>query len=86
MKSPTSQRSQALRPILQGARRVALLTGTPALAKASELYALLQSLLPGLLPESHNKFCARYCASGHGFESECECEAMRRRSGWVEGK
>ena len=40
---------------------MALLTGTPALAKASELYALLQSLLPGLLPESHSKFCARYC-------------------------
>lgn len=61
LKSPSSQRSQALRPILQAARRCALLTGTPALAKASELYALLQSLLPGLLPDSHMKFCQRYC-------------------------
>jgi len=61
LKSTTSQRSQALRPVLEAARRCSLLTGTPALAKASEIYALLQSLLPGLLPDSHNKFCQRYC-------------------------
>ncbi|CAJ1387731.1 unnamed protein product [Effrenium voratum] len=61
LKSPSSQRSQALRPLLQKARRVALLTGTPALAKAAEIYALLHCLLPGLLPESHREFCERYC-------------------------
>eukprot|EP00913_Durusdinium_trenchii_P019767 g18582.t1 len=61
LKTPKSQRSEALRPVLQHARRCALLTGTPALAKASEIYALLQSLLPGLLPDNHNKFCERYC-------------------------
>ena len=61
LKTPSSQRSQALRPILQQTRRCALLTGTPALAKASELYSLLDCLLPGLLPPTHNKFCERYC-------------------------
>jgi len=60
LKTPSSQRSKALRPILQETRRCALLTGTPALAKASELYPLLDCLLPGVLP-SHNEFCKRYC-------------------------
>ncbi|CAE7944080.1 Zranb3 [Symbiodinium necroappetens] len=60
LKTPSSQRSKALRPILQETRRCALLTGTPALAKASELYSLLDCLLPGLLP-THNVFCKRYC-------------------------
>ncbi|CAE7249033.1 DNAH6 [Symbiodinium pilosum] len=61
LKTPLSQRSQALRPILQQTRRCALLTGTPALAKASELYSLLDCLLPGLLPDTHDQFCERYC-------------------------
>mmetsp|Transcript_76152 Transcript_76152/g.134442 ORF Transcript_76152/g.134442 Transcript_76152/m.134442 type:complete len:568 (-) Transcript_76152:100-1803(-) len=60
LKTPSAQRTQAVRTIVQMARRCALLTGTPALAKAAELYSPLDCLLPGLLP-SHKEFCQRYC-------------------------
>jgi len=60
LKSPDSKRSRTLRDVLHKARRCALLTGTPALAKASELYSPLDCLLPGLLPP-HKDFCQRYC-------------------------
>eukprot|EP00933_Yihiella_yeosuensis_P064606 TRINITY_DN6804_c0_g1_i1.p1 TRINITY_DN6804_c0_g1~~TRINITY_DN6804_c0_g1_i1.p1 ORF type:complete len:694 (-),score=168.26 TRINITY_DN6804_c0_g1_i1:152-2233(-) len=62
LKNTTSQRSQALVPVLQKARRCALLSGTPALAKATELYNTLDALLPGLLPHSR-VFNERYCES-----------------------
>lgn len=59
LKNPEAQRTSALRPLVQKARRCALLTGTPALAKASELYSPLDCLLPGFLP-SYVEFCERY--------------------------
>lgn len=37
-----------------------MLTGTPAVNNAAELFPLLDGLLPGLLPSRHD-FCARYC-------------------------
>jgi len=60
LKSPSTQRSGAVSPLLQKARRCILLSGTPALGRAAELYVPMSSLLPGLLP-SFDNFCERYC-------------------------
>ena len=42
LKTHTSNRCKASLPILQGARRAVLLTGTPALSGPSELITLMQ--------------------------------------------
>lgn len=60
LKSTDSQRTQAVLPLLQRARRTILLTGTPAVNNAAELYPLVDALLPGLVP-SKAAFFDRYC-------------------------
>ena len=70
LKSPDSKRTQALTPLLKAARRCVLLTGTPVLSNAAELFSLLDSLLPGRMPP-YQAFCQRYCQEkviyvGHG--------------------
>jgi len=60
LKSPGSQRSRTICPMLRRARRCLLISGTPALGRAAELFSPLDTLLPGLLP-SHETFLRRYC-------------------------
>ncbi|PNH07365.1 SWI/SNF-related matrix-associated actin-dependent regulator of chromatin subfamily A-like protein 1 [Tetrabaena socialis] len=59
IKNGKAQRTQAALPLLKGARRVVLLTGTPALSKPVELVPLMQSLMPSVTIKV-NEFCERY--------------------------
>mmetsp|Transcript_175437 Transcript_175437/g.557145 ORF Transcript_175437/g.557145 Transcript_175437/m.557145 type:complete len:1037 (+) Transcript_175437:290-3400(+) len=60
LKSTKSQRTRALVPVIQRATRAILLTGTPAVNNAAEVYPLLDALVPGLVP-SEEQFLQRYC-------------------------
>eukprot|EP00928_Gymnodinium_smaydae_P083247 TRINITY_DN6648_c0_g1_i1.p1 TRINITY_DN6648_c0_g1~~TRINITY_DN6648_c0_g1_i1.p1 ORF type:complete len:962 (+),score=183.67 TRINITY_DN6648_c0_g1_i1:72-2957(+) len=55
-----SQRSKIVVGLCKAARRVVLLSGTPTLNRAAELYAQLEALLPTEMP-SFNAFAERYC-------------------------
>lgn len=60
LKAKDSQRSQALVPLLQNAKRVILLSGTPVLAKPVEVFNLMKILRPDVHP-SFTVFTQRYC-------------------------
>jgi superfamily II DNA or RNA helicase len=60
LKSPTSARTRTIAPLLSGARRAILLTGTAAVNNAAELHTPLQCLLPRIVP-SWKEFVQRYC-------------------------
>ena len=60
LKSRKAIRTMSLTPILQRAKRVVLLTGTPILAKPMEIYPLLHILRPDKF-KGFNEFAKRYC-------------------------
>ena len=53
-------RSKNLIPLLQSAKRVLLLSGTPILNKPVEIYNLMRILRPDVTP-SFKEFTTRYC-------------------------
>jgi SWI/SNF-related matrix-associated actin-dependent regulator 1 of chromatin subfamily A len=59
IKDPTSKRSKAVSGVLAKARRVILLSGTPSLNNAQELFPQIAHLLP--VKPSLNQFRQRYC-------------------------
>ena len=60
LKSRTAKRTMSLTPILQRAKRVVLLTGTPILAKPMEIFPLLHILRPDKF-KGFKEFGSRYC-------------------------
>jgi len=60
LKSRTAKRTMSLTPVLQRAKRVVLLTGTPILAKPMEIYPLLHILRPDKF-KGFKEFGSRYC-------------------------
>ena len=60
LKSRDSKRSKQLIPILQSARRVILLSGTPILNKPVEIYNIMRIVRPDVTP-SFKDFTNRYC-------------------------
>eukprot|EP00798_Chlamydomonas_sp_ICE-L_P011737 gene11737-5178_t len=76
LKSCTSQRTVATLPLLQKARRVFLLTGTPALNRPSKLLTLMQALMPAAGIQS-GEFISRYChGSNKGARNEEELNRL----------
>ena len=63
LKSADSKRTRAASGLARGARRVILLSGTPATSRPSELHSQLEMLRPGLFG-SYEEYTARYC-DGH---------------------
>ncbi|CAJ1399305.1 unnamed protein product [Effrenium voratum] len=59
IKESTSQRTKVVVGICKAARRVLLLSGTPAVNRAAELYTQLEALLPSGMP-SFAQFAERY--------------------------
>ncbi|XP_064613753.1 SWI/SNF-related matrix-associated actin-dependent regulator of chromatin subfamily A-like protein 1 [Liolophura sinensis] len=59
LKNIKTARTKAAMPLLQAARRVILLTGTPALSRPSELYTQIVAVCPGLM--KFHEFGVRYC-------------------------
>jgi SWI/SNF-related matrix-associated actin-dependent regulator 1 of chromatin subfamily A len=60
LKNYSAKRTQSLLPIIQRAKRVILLSGTPVLARPSELYTQLASVRPDIF-YSFKVFANRYC-------------------------
>lgn len=60
MKSHTAARTRAVMSILKKAKRVCLLSGTPALSRPSELFTQVSSVCPKIFP-SFMDFGLRYC-------------------------
>ncbi|EAN32240.1 SNF2 family protein [Theileria parva strain Muguga] len=59
LKNKASQRSKRVVPVLKSAKRVILLSGTPALNFPSELFEQISSIIPGF--SSSHLFIDRYC-------------------------
>ncbi|KAM4562016.1 SWI/SNF-related matrix-associated actin-dependent regulator of chromatin subfamily A-like protein 1 isoform 1-T1 [Fundulus diaphanus] len=60
MKNMKTARCKAALPLLKAAKRVILLTGTPAMSRPSELYTQILAVRPALFPRFH-EFGLRYC-------------------------
>jgi len=60
IKDYASQRTKAVVGLCKAARRAILLSGTPALNRAVELYTQLEAVLPTEMP-SFTEFAERYC-------------------------
>ncbi|XP_069792189.1 SWI/SNF-related matrix-associated actin-dependent regulator of chromatin subfamily A-like protein 1 isoform X3 [Narcine bancroftii] len=62
LKNMKTARCKAALPLLQAARRLILLSGTPAMSRPAELYSQIAAIRPTLFPNFHN-FGMRYCAA-----------------------
>ncbi|XP_042565675.1 LOW QUALITY PROTEIN: SWI/SNF-related matrix-associated actin-dependent regulator of chromatin subfamily A-like protein 1 [Clupea harengus] len=60
LKNMKTARCRAALPLLKAAKRVILLSGTPAMSRPSELYSQILAVSPSLFPRFHD-FGARYC-------------------------
>ncbi|XP_078408885.1 SWI/SNF-related matrix-associated actin-dependent regulator of chromatin subfamily A-like protein 1 isoform X2 [Cetorhinus maximus] len=62
LKNMKTVRCKAARPLLQAAKRLILLSGTPAMSRPAELYSQITVLRPKLFSNFHD-FGMRYCAA-----------------------
>ncbi|XP_041057133.1 SWI/SNF-related matrix-associated actin-dependent regulator of chromatin subfamily A-like protein 1 isoform X2 [Carcharodon carcharias] len=62
LKNMKTVRCKAARPFLQAAKRLILLSGTPAMSRPAELYSQITVLRPKLFSNFHD-FGMRYCAA-----------------------
>jgi hypothetical protein len=60
LKNPDALKTQRIVPLLRGARRCIMISGTPALSRPAELWTQLNALQPGLFG-NNSRFFARYC-------------------------
>ncbi|NXN88241.1 SMAL1 protein, partial [Bombycilla garrulus] len=60
LKNTKTARCQAAMPLLKAARRVILLSGTPAMSRPAELYSQIAAVQPTFFPQFHS-FGLRYC-------------------------
>uniref|UniRef100_A0A6Q2YA40 SWI/SNF-related matrix-associated actin-dependent regulator of chromatin subfamily A-like protein 1 n=1 Tax=Esox lucius TaxID=8010 RepID=A0A6Q2YA40_ESOLU len=60
LKNIKTARCKAALPLLKAAKRVILLSGTPAMSRPSELYTQILAVNPALFPRFHD-FGTRYC-------------------------
>jgi hypothetical protein len=65
LKQRTSQRTQLALPLLQKAKRLVLLSGTPALARPAELWPQVYAIAPNLFG-SFTAFTKQYCNARRG--------------------
>ncbi|KAM3861944.1 SWI/SNF-related matrix-associated actin-dependent regulator of chromatin subfamily A-like protein 1 [Diretmus argenteus] len=62
LKNMKTARWKAALPLLKAAKRVVLLSGTPAMSRPSELYTQILAVRPNLFPRFH-EFGIRYCSA-----------------------
>eukprot|EP00929_Paragymnodinium_shiwhaense_P087402 TRINITY_DN4758_c0_g4_i1.p1 TRINITY_DN4758_c0_g4~~TRINITY_DN4758_c0_g4_i1.p1 ORF type:complete len:1168 (+),score=190.77 TRINITY_DN4758_c0_g4_i1:154-3657(+) len=60
IKDPGTQRTKVVVAMCKAARRAILLSGTPAVNRAAELYTQMEALLPASMP-SFAEYAERYC-------------------------
>lgn len=78
LKSPTTERTKLVVPLLRAANRRILLSGTPALSRPEELYSQLCALDAQIFSNMHD-FGLRYCAAHMGKEKEEGKEEGKKR-------
>jgi SNF2 family DNA or RNA helicase len=61
MKDPSSKRSKAVQKMLKAAKRMVLLSGTPSMNNAEEMYAQIVHLLPLAKKPTLTEFRERFC-------------------------
>ncbi|KAJ1568948.1 hypothetical protein HK096_004759, partial [Nowakowskiella sp. JEL0078] len=66
LKSADAKRTKVILPMLQNAKRVLLLSGTPALSRPMELFTQISALLPEVFKNKH-AFGIRYCNAKKGY-------------------
>uniref|UniRef100_A0A8D0C6U7 SWI/SNF-related matrix-associated actin-dependent regulator of chromatin subfamily A-like protein 1 n=1 Tax=Salvator merianae TaxID=96440 RepID=A0A8D0C6U7_SALMN len=65
LKNGKTARCRAAMPLLKAAKRVILLSGTPALSRPAELYTQIAAIRPSFFPQFH-AFGLRYCDAKKG--------------------
>ncbi|NXX79752.1 SMAL1 protein, partial [Urocolius indicus] len=60
LKNTKTARCRAAMPLLKAAKRVILLSGTPAMSRPAELYTQIAAVQPAFFPQFHS-FGLRYC-------------------------
>eukprot|EP00929_Paragymnodinium_shiwhaense_P037370 TRINITY_DN19924_c0_g2_i1.p1 TRINITY_DN19924_c0_g2~~TRINITY_DN19924_c0_g2_i1.p1 ORF type:complete len:917 (-),score=199.05 TRINITY_DN19924_c0_g2_i1:119-2812(-) len=60
IKDPNSKRAKTVLQVAKRSTRCILISGTPTVNKAAEIYTQLQALMPAPLP-TYEGFCERYC-------------------------
>ena len=66
LKQPKTQRTLLAQPLLSKAKRLVLLSGTPALARPVELWTQVQAIAPNLFAKTYTEFTKRYCNARRG--------------------
>jgi SWI/SNF-related matrix-associated actin-dependent regulator 1 of chromatin subfamily A len=66
LKQRNSQRTKLALPILEQAKRLVLLSGTPALARPVELWTQISTIAPGLFENNYTQFTKKYCNARRG--------------------
>uniref|UniRef100_A0A3P8TFZ4 SWI/SNF-related matrix-associated actin-dependent regulator of chromatin subfamily A-like protein 1 n=1 Tax=Amphiprion percula TaxID=161767 RepID=A0A3P8TFZ4_AMPPE len=69
LKNMKTARCKAALPLLKAAKRVILLSGTPAMSRPSELYTQILAVRPTLFPRFH-EFGMRYCDARQKLEEK----------------
>lgn len=65
IKNGKTKRAETVLTLVKQARRVIMLSGTPALSRPEELYTQLDALRPGTFG-SWTAYAKRYCNAHHG--------------------
>jgi len=60
LKNSQAKRTKSVLKLLQNAKRVLLMSGTPALSRPMELFSQISAICPGIFNNSHD-FGMRYC-------------------------
>lgn len=79
--APQSVRTQETVPLLKAAKRVVLLTGTPALSRPKELFSQLTALAPAAklkMKDFGERYCQcdRYKPYGGQYDGECYASSL----------
>ncbi|XP_069083156.1 SWI/SNF-related matrix-associated actin-dependent regulator of chromatin subfamily A-like protein 1 [Pleurodeles waltl] len=81
LKNVKTARCKAALPLLKSAKRVILLSGTPAMSRPSELYTQIAAVRPAFFPRFHD-FGLRYCEAkqtnwGWDYSGSCNLNELK---------
>jgi len=71
VKNASAKRSQALLPLMESAKRLLCLSGTPAMSRPYELWPQINALRPTVFGSAH-QFGTRYCEPRKGYRGRIE--------------
>ncbi|MBN3295212.1 SMAL1 protein, partial [Amia calva] len=80
LKNIKTARCKAAMPLLKAAKRVILLSGTPAMSRPAELYTQITAVRPSFFPRFHD-FGVRYCCAKQAM-SVSFCLSLQLPWGW----